>query len=130
MHILEAQGYEMVEARSAEEGLQVFREVGPDLVIVDLMMEEVDSGTSFVKELKVAGAGIPVYMLSSVGDNLSMTVDPVRDTPETRARFLSTIPIGRFSTPEDMGHAAVYLCSDEASMVTGVTMEVDGGRCI
>ena len=47
-----------------------------------------------------------------------------------RAKFLSTIPIGRFSTPEDMGNAACYLCSDEASMVTGVAMEVDGGRCI
>ncbi|MCY4333938.1 MAG: SDR family oxidoreductase [Litoreibacter sp.] len=52
------------------------------------------------------------------------------DTPERRAQFLSTIPIGRFSTPEDMGNAACYLCSDEASMVTGVCMEVDGGRCI
>jgi len=52
------------------------------------------------------------------------------DTPEIRAKFLSTIPLGRFSTPDDMGHAACYLCSDEASMVTGVCMEVDGGRCI
>ena len=52
------------------------------------------------------------------------------DTPEVRAKFLSTIPLGRFSTPEDMGAAACYLCSDEASMVTGVCMEVDGGRCI
>lgn len=52
------------------------------------------------------------------------------DTPEIRAKFISTIPLGRFSTPDDMGHAACYLCSDEASMVTGVCMEVDGGRCI
>ena len=52
------------------------------------------------------------------------------DTPEMRAKFLSTIPLGRFSTPEDMGNAACFLCSDEASMVTGVAMEVDGGRCI
>lgn len=52
------------------------------------------------------------------------------DTPEIRAKFLSTIPIGRFSTPEDMGNAACFLCSDEAGMVTGVAMEVDGGRCI
>jgi len=52
------------------------------------------------------------------------------DTPEIRAKFLSTIPLGRFSTPEDMGNAACYLCSDEASMITGVCMEVDGGRCI
>ena len=52
------------------------------------------------------------------------------DTPEMRAKFLSTIPLGRFSTPEDMGNAAAFLCSDEASMITGVCMEVDGGRCI
>jgi 3-oxoacyl-[acyl-carrier protein] reductase len=52
------------------------------------------------------------------------------DTPENRARFLATIPLGRFSTPEDMANAALYLCSDEASMVTGVALEVDGGRCI
>lgn len=52
------------------------------------------------------------------------------DTPEMREKFLSTIPIGRFSTPDDMGNAACFLCSDEASMVTGVAMEVDGGRCI
>jgi 3-oxoacyl-[acyl-carrier protein] reductase len=47
-----------------------------------------------------------------------------------RAKFLSTIPLGRFSQPEDMGNAALFLCSDEASMITGVAMEVDGGRCI
>lgn len=52
------------------------------------------------------------------------------DTPDMRAKFLSSIPIGRFSTPEDMAAAALYLCSDEASMVTGVALEVDGGRCI
>ena len=52
------------------------------------------------------------------------------DTPEMRAKFISTIPLGRFSTPEDIANAALYLCSDEASMVTGVCMEVDGGRCI
>ena len=52
------------------------------------------------------------------------------DTPERRAAFLSTIPLGRFSTPQDMGNAACFLCSDEASMITGVAMEVDGGRCV
>lgn len=52
------------------------------------------------------------------------------DTPEIRAKFLSTIPLGRFSTPEDMGNAAAFLCSDEAAMITGVALEVDGGRCI
>jgi len=52
------------------------------------------------------------------------------DTPEMRAKFLATIPLGRFSTPEDMGNAAAFLCSDEAGMITGTVLEVDGGRCI
>ena len=73
--ILEANGYEMAEALTAEEGLAVYKERRPDLVIVDLMMEEVDSGTSFVKELRLAGCDVPIYMLSSVGDNLNMTAD-------------------------------------------------------
>ncbi len=52
------------------------------------------------------------------------------DTPEMRAKFLSTIPLGRFSQPEDLGNAACFLCSDEAGMITGAALEVDGGRCI
>ena len=72
--ILEAGGYRMVEARTAEEGLVAFREHRPDFVIVDLMMEEVDSGTSFVKEVRAAGSYVPIYMLSSVGDDLARAV--------------------------------------------------------
>ena len=53
----------------------------------------------------------------------------VEDRPQMRAKALATIPIGRFSTPEDLGNAACFLCSDEASMLTGVALEVDGGRC-
>ena len=52
------------------------------------------------------------------------------NSPQKRQAFLSTIPIGRFSTPQDMGNAACFLCSDEASMITGSILEVDGGRCI
>ena len=52
------------------------------------------------------------------------------DTSEKREKFLATIPIGRFSTPNDMGNAACFLCSEEASMITGVVLQVDGGRCI
>ena len=52
------------------------------------------------------------------------------DTPERRNAFLSTIPLGRFSTPQDLANAACFLCSDEASMITGSILEVDGGRCI
>ncbi|QPM91769.1 glucose 1-dehydrogenase [Pseudooceanicola algae] len=53
-----------------------------------------------------------------------------QDTPEVRAKFLSTIPIGRFTTPQDIGDAAVFLASPESGMVTGLCMTVDGGRCI
>jgi DNA-binding response OmpR family regulator len=73
--ILEQNGYIMAEASSAEEGLRVYKQASPDLVIVDLMMEEVDSGASFAKELKVLGNKAPVYMLSSVGDGLSTSTD-------------------------------------------------------
>lgn len=52
------------------------------------------------------------------------------DTPEKRAAFRATIPLGRLSTPLDIANAALYLASDEASMVTGTVLEVDGGRCI
>jgi len=52
------------------------------------------------------------------------------DAPEKRAQFVSSIPWGRLSQPQDMANAALFLCSDEADMVTGTCMEVDGGRCI
>ncbi len=52
------------------------------------------------------------------------------NSEKKKQAFLSTIPIGRFSTPLDMGNAACFLCSDEASMITGAILEVDGGRCI
>jgi len=52
------------------------------------------------------------------------------DTPERRARIVSTIPLGRLSTPGDIAAAAAFLCSDDASLITGVALEVDGGRCL
>lgn len=52
------------------------------------------------------------------------------DTPEKRAQFISTIPLGRLSTPRDVANAALWLASDEAEFITGVALEVDGGRCI
>jgi two-component system, NtrC family, nitrogen regulation response regulator NtrX len=73
--VLEANGYAMAEAASAEEGLQAYRQQKPDLVIVDLMMEEVDAGTGFVKEIKALGDPPPIYMLSSVGDDLNKNMD-------------------------------------------------------
>ena len=81
--------------------------------------------------VELAPFGIRVCALNPVaGETPMLKTFMGEDTPEIRAKFLSTIPIGRFSTPEDLGNAACFLCSDEASMVTGVAMEVDGGRCI
>jgi len=65
-------------------------------------------------------AGLTPLLKSFMGGN----------TRKKKQSFLSTIPIGRFSTPQDMGNAASFLCSDEATMITGVVLEVDGGRCI
>jgi 3-oxoacyl-[acyl-carrier protein] reductase len=52
------------------------------------------------------------------------------DTPEKRKQFIGTIPLGRLSRPDDIANAALFLASDEADMITGVVLEVDGGRCI
>ncbi|OGB04333.1 MAG: 3-oxoacyl-ACP reductase [Burkholderiales bacterium RIFCSPHIGHO2_12_FULL_69_20] len=81
--------------------------------------------------VELAPFGIRVVALNPVaGETPLLKRFMGEDTPEMRAKFLSTIPLGRFSQPDDLGLAATYLCSDEASMVTGVCMEVDGGRCI
>lgn len=53
-----------------------------------------------------------------------------QDTPEIRAKFVASIPLGRLSRPLDIANAALYLASDEAEFITGACLEVDGGRCI
>ena len=53
-----------------------------------------------------------------------------QDTPEMRAKFVASVPLGRLSTPEDIAKAALHLASDDAEFLTGVCLEVDGGRCI
>ncbi len=81
--------------------------------------------------VELAPFGVRVNVINPVaGETPMLATFMGGDTPEARARFLASIPIGRFSTPADIAAAAVFLCSDEASMVTGVAMEVDGGRCI
>ena len=81
--------------------------------------------------VELAPFGIRVNALNPVaGETPLLATFMGQDTPVMRAKFLATIPLGRFSTPEDLGNAAGFLCSDEASMITGVCMEVDGGRCI
>lgn len=73
--VLEKNGYEMLEARSGEEGLAVYKKEAPDFIIVDLMMESIDAGKNFARELQVLDNEAPVYMLSSAGDTLVQNVD-------------------------------------------------------
>jgi len=81
--------------------------------------------------VELAPFGVRVNALCPVAGETPLLASFMgQDTPEMRAKFLSTIPLGRFSTPQDMGEAAGFLCSDAASMITGVALEVDGGRCI
>lgn len=64
------------------------------------------------------------------GDTPMLGLFMGEDTPELRAKFVTSIPIGRLSQPADMANAALWLASDEAAFITGVALEVDGGRCI
>ena len=81
--------------------------------------------------VELAPFGIRVNAINPVAGETPLLASFLgEDTPEMRAKFLATIPLGRFSTPGDIANAALYLCSDEAAMVTGVALEVDGGRCI
>jgi DNA-binding response OmpR family regulator len=73
--VLEKNGYAVVDARSGEEGLSLYKKEAPDFVIVDLMMESVDAGKNFAKELKLLDNTAPVYLLSSVGDALAQNFD-------------------------------------------------------
>lgn len=95
---LEKGGYLVETAFSGEEGLVKFKQLGPDLIIVDLMMEEIDAGTNLVKELKLAGNRVPVLLLSSMGDQLNLStayrelgLDAVFQKPVNAEALLRTI---------------------------------------
>lgn len=81
--------------------------------------------------IELAGERIRVCGINPVaGDTPLLKRFMGEESEEKRAAFRSTIPMGRLSTPEDIASAALYLASDEASLVTGICMEVDGGRCV
>jgi len=82
--------------------------------------------------IELAPQQVRVNALCPVIAMTGMTVEFMggEDTPEIRDKFQSSIPLGRMNTPQDLANAALYLTSDEASFITGVAMEVDGGRCI
>ena len=82
--------------------------------------------------VEYAGDQIRINALCPVIGETGMleTLMGVPDTVENRKKFEATIPMGRFSTPSDIAAAALFFASDDASFITGVTMEVDGGRCV
>ncbi|SRR6266446_7439034 len=81
--------------------------------------------------VELAGEKIRVCALAPVaGDTPLLPTFMGADTPELRAKFIATVPLGRLSTPQDIANAALFLASDEAEFLTGVVLEVDGGRCI
>lgn len=81
--------------------------------------------------VELAPAGIRVNVINPVaGETPLLATFMGEDTPEIRARFIASIPLGRFSQPSDIASAALYLASDEAAFITGACLEVDGGRCV
>jgi 3-oxoacyl-[acyl-carrier protein] reductase len=92
-------------------------ELGPDNIRVNCINPVFNPDTGLAAEF----AGGPVANSQGIGD---------ADAVARRAKFLATIPLGRFSTALDVANAALYLASDEAAFVSGVCIEVDGARCV
>ena len=87
--------------------------------------------TSRSMAAELAPDGIRVNVINPVAGETGMLAEFMGgDTPELRAKFVATIPIGRLSQPTDIATAAVFLASDEAAFITGACLEVDGGRCV
>lgn len=81
--------------------------------------------------VELAPKNIRVNCLCPVAGETGMLAQFMgEDTPELREKFRASIPLGRLSTPLDIANAALWLASDEAAFITGVALEVDGGRCI
>jgi 3-oxoacyl-[acyl-carrier protein] reductase len=87
--------------------------------------------TSRSMAAELASDNIRVNVINPVAGETGLLAQFMgEDTPAMRAKFVSTIPLGRLSRPSDVATAAVFFASDEASFVTGACLEVDGGRCI
>ena len=81
--------------------------------------------------IELVSDGIRVCALNPVAGETGMLHEFMgEDTPERRAQFVASIPMGRLSQPRDIANAALFLASAEAEFLTGVCLEVDGGRCI
>ncbi|MEO8509201.1 MAG: SDR family oxidoreductase, partial [Betaproteobacteria bacterium] len=87
--------------------------------------------TSRSMAAELAKDNIRVNVINPVAGETAMLADFMgQDTPEKRAQFVASIPLGRLSQPTDIATAAVFFASDEASFITGACLEVDGGRCV
>jgi len=87
--------------------------------------------TSRSMAAELAPDNIRVNIINPVAGETAMLADFMgEDTPQRRAQFVATIPLGRLSKPSDIATAAVFFASDEAAFITGACLEVDGGRCI
>ncbi len=87
--------------------------------------------TTKAMAIELAPYNIRVNALNPVAGDTPLLADFMGgESPEMREKFLSGIPLGRFSTPDDIGAAATFLCSDSAGLITGVALEIDGGRTI
>jgi 3-oxoacyl-[acyl-carrier protein] reductase len=87
--------------------------------------------TSRSMAAELAADNIRVNIINPVAGETGLLAEFMGgDTPELRARFIATIPLGRLSLPSDVATAAVFFASDEAAFITGTCLEVDGGRCI
>jgi 3-oxoacyl-[acyl-carrier protein] reductase len=87
--------------------------------------------TSRSMAAELAKDNIRVNVINPVAGETAMLADFMgEDTPQKRAQFIASIPLGRLSQPTDIATAAVFLASDEAAFITGACLEVDGGRCV
>ena len=87
--------------------------------------------TSRSMAAELAKDNIRVNVINPVAGETAMLAQFMgEDTPEMRAKFIATIPLGRLSRPSDIATAAVFFASDEAAFITGTCLEVDGGRCV
>jgi len=79
--------------------------------------------------MEAAPHGVRVVAIAPVATETPMLAQ-FGVTPELMARTIATVPLGRLNQPEDLARTAVFLASDDAAMITGSCIEVDGGRCI
>lgn len=73
--VLEKDGYSVTSARNLEDGLKAFEQNKPDLLILDVMMEEPDDGLRLARQVRRAGGTLPILMLSSIGKAMGVQID-------------------------------------------------------